>query len=93
MAILLYGIDDWEYDYDVAVLMTCHFGPLALGVIVQYVKTHSYDTIRFVCSNDSVRVDMSASTETIPRDDIAIMVIFTILDHGALGHIFHDPRG
>jgi hypothetical protein len=49
--------------------------------------------MRFVCSNDIVRVQMSAITKTIPRDDRAIMGLCTILEHGARGHNFHDPRG
>jgi hypothetical protein len=60
---------------------------------VHTIKTHSYDTMRFVCSNDSVRVRISAITKTIPRDDIAIMGIYAVLEQGARGHIFHNPRG
>jgi hypothetical protein len=60
---------------------------------VHTIKTHSYDTMRVVCSNDSVPVHISAITKTIPRDDTAIMGIYTFLEQGARGHIFHDSRG
>ena len=34
---------------------------------------------------------MSAIAMTQPVDDTAIMRIFTIVDHGARVHNFHDP--
>ena len=41
---LLYELDDWEYDYGVAVPMTCHFGPLALDFVTY--KVIEYSTLK-----------------------------------------------
>jgi hypothetical protein len=41
LSILLYGLDDWEYDYVVAVPMTCHLGPHARGLVAYRVIEYS----------------------------------------------------
>jgi hypothetical protein len=79
--------------YDLSFWATCTGIRRLKSDSVHTIKTRSYDTMRFVCSNDSVRVRISAITKTIPLDDTAILGIYTILDHGARGHNFHDSRG
>jgi hypothetical protein len=59
---------------------------------VQYIKTHSCDTMWLVCSINNVRLDVSAITRTIPWDDTAIMGLYTILERGSWSQFSRSSR-